>query len=200
MNKNERITENLVRDILGKLKYYENDIIVVEQQKSQIEEVKKLLKGSSKTGKGGIGSPEFIISTSETPDFLIIFECKADNLKHQSLKLDKPVEYAVDGVLHYAKQLSKSYNVIAVAVSGQTKSGLKISVYIHPKGSIEAKILTIKTSKDINQILSLEDFIEHGTFDPAVEKRRHNDLMDFSIELHNFMRDPELVNDSETLP
>lgn len=137
MSKNERITENLVRDILRDLNYYENEETVVEEQKSQIEEVKKLLKGASKTGKGGIGAPEFIISTSETPDFLLVFECKADTKKHQSPNLNKPVEFAVDGVLHYAKKLAKSYNIIAIAVSGQTKSSLKISNWIIPKGSTE---------------------------------------------------------------
>jgi hypothetical protein len=104
---NERITENLVRDILRKLKYYDDKRARIEEQKSQIEEVEKLLKGASKTGKGGIGAPEFIISTTETPDFLIIFECKASTKQHESKDRDKPVEYAVDGVLHYAKRLSK---------------------------------------------------------------------------------------------
>ena len=122
MSKNERITENLVRDILRDLNYYDNNESSVEEQKSQIEEVKKLLKGASKTGKGGIGSPEFIISTTNTPDFLIVFECKADSSKHQSSSLDRPVDFAVDGILHYSKNLAKSYNVIGVAVSGQTKS------------------------------------------------------------------------------
>ena len=45
---NERITENLVRDILKTLKYYDNQETQIEEQKSQIEEVKKLLKGASK--------------------------------------------------------------------------------------------------------------------------------------------------------
>lgn len=197
MSKNERITENLVRDILRNLKYYDKDETSVEEQKSQIEEVKKLLKGASKTGKGGIGAPEFIISTSDTPDFLVIFECKADTSKHQSINLDKPIDFAVDGVLHYSKHLAKSYNVIGVAVSGQTKSSLKISVYIHPKGIKEPKKLTNKSGKSIAEILSLEDFIEHGTFDPDVEKKRHDDLMAFSRELHDFMRDHAKLTESE---
>ncbi|WP_312188824.1 hypothetical protein [Sphingobacterium sp.] len=50
MSKNERITGNLVRDILRDLNYYENNESSVEEQTSQIEEVKKLLKGASKTG------------------------------------------------------------------------------------------------------------------------------------------------------
>lgn len=197
MSKNERITENLVRDILRELKYYDNENTVVEEQKSQIEEIKKLLKGASKTGKGGVGAPEFIISTTETPDFIIIFECKADNNKHESLNLNKPIEYAVDGVLHYAKQLSKSYNVIAVAVSGQTKASLKISNFIFPKGATIHKELVNKAGKKIESIISFEDFIEHGTFDPDVASKRHNDLMEFSRELHNFMRDHAKLTESE---
>jgi len=197
VSKNERITENLVRDILRDLDYYEQEETVVEEQKSQIEEVKKLLKGASKTGKGGIGAPEFIISTPETPDFLIVFECKADTKKHQSEKLNKPIDFAVDGALHYAKKLSKSYNVIAVAVSGQTKSSLKVSNWIVPKGSSEPKLLSNKAGKKISSIVPLEDYIEHGTFDPDVAKKRHSDLMEFSRELHNFMRDHAKLTESE---
>ena len=194
---NERITENLVRDILRDLKYYDNKDTQIEEQKSQIEEVKKLLKGASKTGKGGTGAPEFIISTPETPDFLIIFECKAETKFHESPNRDKPVEYAIDGALHYAKRLSKSYNVIAVAVSGQTKSGLKISNFLHPKGADQPKELTNKSGKSITSIISLEDYIEHGTFDTEVAKKRHNDLMEFSRKLHNFMRDHAKLTESE---
>jgi len=194
---NERITENLVRGILKKLKYYGDNNILVEEQKSQIEEVKKLLKGASKTGKGGIGAPEFIISTPETPDFLIIFECKPIKKYHESPNRGKPVEYAVDGALNYAKGLSKSYNVIAVAVTGQTKSGLKVSNFIHTKGADEPKALVNKSGRKIKSIVSFEDYIEHGTFDPDVAKKRHHDLMEFSRELHNFMRDHAKLTESE---
>lgn len=194
---NERITENLVRDILRDLKYYDDEDTQIEEQKSQIEEVKKLLKEASKTGKGGIGAPEFIISTSATPDFLIIFECKAEPKFHESQNRDKPVEYAVDGALHYSKHLSKSYNVIAVAVSGQTKSGLKISNFLYPKGAGTSKELTNKLGKNITSIIPLGDYIEHGTFDPDVAQKRHHDLMDFSRELHNFMRDHAKLTESE---
>lgn len=197
MSKNERITENLVRDILRELKYYENPDTLVEEQKSHIEEVRKLLKGASKTGKGGVGAPEFIISTAETPDFIILFECKADTNKHESPNRDKPIDFAVDGALHYAKAISKSYNVIAVAVSGQTKSSLKISNFIYPKGASQPKDLVNKLGTKIQSIVSFEDYIEHGTFDPDVAKKRHDDLMEFSRELHNFMRDHAKLTESE---
>lgn len=194
--KNERITESIVREYLGQYNYYDDNDIIIEEQKSQIEEVKKLLKGASKSGKGQ-GFPEFIISTPETPDFIIIFECKADTRKHESPLRDKPKDFAVDGVLHYAKKLSKSYNVIAIAVSGQTKSNLKISCYIYPKGNVAYKDLTNKEGNKIDQIISLSDYIEHGTFDPDVAKKRHEDLMSFSRELHDFMRDHAKLTESE---
>jgi 16S rRNA G966 N2-methylase RsmD len=196
-NMNERITEDLVRNILRELKYYSSNDIIIEEQKSQIVEINKLLKGASKTGRGGIGSPEFIISTAETPDFLIIFECKADTKKHESPQKNKIKDFAVDGVLHYAKKLSKSYNVISVAVSGQSKSSLKISNFIHPKGVESYKELVNKSNKKIESIISFEDYIEHGTFDPDVAKNRENDLMTFSRELHNFMRDHAKLTESE---
>ena len=82
MMANERITENIVREHLKDLGYYDCEETTVEEQKSQIYEIKKLLKGASKTGKGGSGAPEFIVTSSKAPDFIIIFECKAEN-KHQ---------------------------------------------------------------------------------------------------------------------
>lgn len=58
--KNERNTENLVRNVLRELKYYaaQNEVRV-EEQKSGIEAVSRLLKTGSKSGKGGKGAPEF---------------------------------------------------------------------------------------------------------------------------------------------
>jgi type I restriction enzyme M protein len=138
-NKNERKTENLVRDELRDLGYYNPESATrVEEQKSEIEAVKRLLKSASKTGKGGKGAPEFIVSDSGTPDFLVVVECKADVKKHESNLRDDAVNYAVDGVLHYASFLAKEFNAIAIAVSGQTKSQLKISTFLYPKGSSSA--------------------------------------------------------------
>jgi hypothetical protein len=67
---NERITENLVRDTLRVLGYgtVSNETIV-EEQKSQIAEVNKMLRGASKTGGKGMGAPEFIVSSFSAPDF-----------------------------------------------------------------------------------------------------------------------------------
>ena len=195
---NERITENLIRDILCDLKYVTSETdTIVEEQKSQITEVIKLLKMASKRGKGGKGSPEFIISSNQFLDFLIIIECKANTKHHESSNKNRPVEFAVDGILHYAKHLSKSYNIIAIAASGQNKSELKISNFLWPKGAITYKNFTNEYDKDINEIISFNDYVRLSSFNPDVEKNRQHDLMEFSKELHDFMRDHAKLTESE---
>ena len=195
---NERNTENLVRNRFVRLGYYApNGPLLVEEQKSEIEAVRRLLRGASKGGKGGIGAPEFVVSCADNPDMLLIVECKASVAKHESSKRDDPVGYAVDGALHYASYLSKEFNVVAVAVSGQTLSQMKVSTFLWGKGSAEVKCLTTKTGKAIQSLLPWADYIEHATFDPTVQKLRLDELMSFSRDLHDFMRDHAKLTESE---
>jgi 16S rRNA G966 N2-methylase RsmD len=213
--KNERKTENIVRDALRKLGYYEESKdISVEEQKSNIEAVKRLLRVASKSGQGGKGSPEFIVSAPSTPDFLLVIECKADTKDHLSKAVKSLLasqalseteeeqakriqRYAVDGALHYAKKLSKEYNVIAVAISGETKSEAVVSTYLHPKGADRPKVLVTKSRKDIDRLIPWADYIEHGTFDPSVQRLRFDELMTFARDLHEFMRDHAKLTESE---
>lgn len=196
--KNERKTENIVRDELRRLGYYDEDSAIrVEEQKSEIVAVKKLLRTAGKTGKGGWGSPEFIISNDENPDFLLIIECKADTKNHVHKNKEDPVAFAVDGVLHYARFLSKGFNVICVAVSGQTKTHLKISTYLHPKGSDAPKELLTKDDSGITNFIPWEDYIEHSTFDKSIQKLKYDELMAFSKDLHDFMRDYAKLTENE---
>jgi len=198
---NERITENLIRDSLRELDYFLNDDIIVEEQSSQNSKIQNLLKSASKTGKGGVGAPEFIIKSTKIQDFVIVVECKADTKKHRSKNLDSPVDFAVDGALHYAKSLAKEFNVIAIGCSGQSEKNLKISTYLQPrlsgKNTSEYKELKNKSGKPIDQIIKLEDLIGHATYDSDVEKGRLSDLMSFSKELHNYMRDYAKLSESE---
>ncbi|WP_215405236.1 N-6 DNA methylase [Janthinobacterium sp. JC611] len=214
-SKNERKTENLVRNSLMALNYYDEEgTIAVEEQKSNSDAVRKLLKAASKSGKGGIGAPEFIISDIVTPDIIVIFECKADVKDHASSRIDELIEgidlsetdvdavkriqrFAADGALHYARHLSKEFNVIAVAVSGETKSSMKVSTYLHTKGAPRPSPLVTKDGKSINNIIGWSDYVEHATFDPKVQKLRFGELMSFAGELHAFMRDHAKLTESE---
>lgn len=211
---NERKTENIVRDALNKNGYFASSSIVVEEQKSNIEDVKSLMKSASKSGGTGIGAPEFIISSQFSPDFLIVIECKASVKDHKSNLVDAILDgsfvaetdearikrvkrFAVDGVFHYAKALSKKFNVIAIGISGETKKQALLDTYLWPKGGDKPKILTSKDGVTLDKFISWSDYIEHATFDPTVQKLRFDELMDFASELHDFMRDHAKLTESE---
>ncbi len=215
-DKNERNTENLVRNALRDLDYYdEANNIRVEEQKSVIDEVKRLLKNGSKSAKGGRGYPEFLVSNADIPDFLIVYESKASVSDHESASVPSVLagddfgeseedavrrikRYAVDGALHYAKLLSQGYNVIAVAVSGENKTTAKKSVYLHSMGAKTARPMVSKNNGNvINEILPWKDFLDHAVFDPAVRQARLEDLMTYGRELHAVMRDHTKLTESE---
>jgi len=126
---NERKTENIVRALLRKLGYFDDKDIIVEEQKSDFPPIDKLLKNASKKG-GGKGRPEFIIRGTSRSNFLIIIECKADIKKHESKNRDKFNDYAVDGVLLYSSFLSKEYDVLAIAVSGENINEIMVSQFL----------------------------------------------------------------------
>jgi type I restriction enzyme M protein len=184
----ERITENIVRDQLRDLGFYDKDNgITIEEQKSEVVKIKTLLLKASKNSKGHSGYPEFIVSNKKDANFLIVFECKRDVKKHESAKRDKPVDFAVDGVLHYAKHLSKHYTVLAIAVSGKTKSSLKISNFLWPSGTAGYKDLVNEAGVVVDSIIPFDDYYRLAAFDPDVAKKRHADLLAFSRELHELI-------------
>jgi hypothetical protein len=121
---NERTTEEIVRRHLQKHGLAGQ---IVEEQSSDDPKIQKALSKASKSTGGGVGKPEFIVRLKDSPDFLIVFECKADPTKHISAKKDKPQAYAVDGVLLYCAHLSKSFDVIGVAISGTNSTAIRIS-------------------------------------------------------------------------
>ncbi len=184
---NERITETLVRDKLRELNYYDKDNgITIEEQKSEIAKIKQLLSKASKNLKENPGYPEFIISNKKDPSFVILFECKPDVKKHESKDRNKPIDFAVDGVLHYAKFLSEHYTVLAVAVSGSTESSLKISNFILPAGG-DVKSLSNESGMIVDGIISFDDYYRLSSYDPDVARKRHSDLLAFSRELHELI-------------
>ena len=179
---NERKTENLVRNELRKLGYYKNENIVVEEQKSDNLKIDKLLKHASKNGLGK-GRPEFIIQNKNHPDFIIVIECKSDPKKHESRNRDKPANYAVDGALLYASFLSKEYDVLAIAVSGEKKSELRISHFIQLKNKSEKKDFS-------HNILTFKNYYDEYIKSPIKFNQDYSSLLKYSgilnDKLHHF--------------
>lgn len=85
-------------------------------------------------GGTGKAKPEFIITFNEDHNLIIVVECKKSVKKHASEEHNHPKDYAVDGVLYYAKFLKENYNVIAIAISGTKKETAKISTFYWQKG------------------------------------------------------------------
>ena len=132
---NERKTEDLVEAELRRTGYFDGKIRI-EKQKSDVPRIQKLLENASKSGGSGAGKPEFIIhALNSFPEFLVVIECKADPKKHESTQHNRFAEYAVDGVLLYASFLSKEFDVLAIAVSGEKKTEIHQSFFFQLKGA-----------------------------------------------------------------
>src|SRR3989339_975860 len=165
MGKNEKKTENVTRKLLAGAGILDNDDFIVEEQKSDNPVIQKLLKNASKSGEG-LGKPEFIIRKKDDNEFLMIIECKADAKFHESKKRDLYRDYAVDGALLYGGHFSRAFNVIAIGISGEDESGLKISTFLYPKNSSAYSDLLVENNHKIETILDWNRYIERAKFDP----------------------------------
>ena len=196
MSKNEKKTENLSRRLLTKAGIFDSSDFIVEEQKSDNPIIQKLLKSASKSGTG-LGKPEFIIRKKNDNDFLIIIECKADTKYHESKNRDLYKDFAVDGALLYGSHLSKEFNVIAIGISGENENDVKISTFLYAKKSPTYTELLDENNQKIREILNWDRYIDRAKFDPVLAKSRHSDLVRFSHELHDYMRDYAKITEAQ---
>lgn len=196
MSKNEKKTEKISRNFLLKVGIYDNADFIVEEQKSDNPKIQKLLQQASKSGNG-VGKPEFIIRKKDDDEFLMIIECKPDTKHHESKNKDQYRDYAVDGALLYASHLSGGFNVIAIAISGEEKDEYKISTFFQPRGISVAAPLLDENNKIISEIIGWDRYIKQATFNPELAKARHKNLLKFSRELHEYLRDYAKVTEAQ---
>lgn len=176
---NERITENFFRKFVLKDKSYLENKIIFEEQSSQDIKVDKLLKNASKGGNGK-GYPEFIIQFKENPDFIIVVECKADSKFHVSETKDKYKDFAVDGALLYSSFLSKEFDVLSIAISGEKESNLKISHFLQLKGTDQYHSIFKEDS-----FLPLEDYLNGYQTDERKFNQDFQELLKYSKTLND---------------
>lgn len=185
---NERKTEKIVRSHFEKF----NDIIHIEEQASDNAKIDKLLKTASKKGSGK-GKPEFIITYNRNADLLIVIECKAETTKHESPNRDKFSEFAVDGALLYASYLSKDFDVLAIAVSGETKQQLRVSHFLHLKN--ERKATEIFSDK----LLSAQDYLDGYLKSPEKFRQDYNTLLEFTKKLNEKLHTYKILESQRSL-
>ncbi len=191
---NERKTEGLIENRLKDLAYCDvGNGIVIEKQQSDSPRITKLLRNASKSGSGQ-GRPEFIITSSQHSDFLIVFECKADPAKHESKNKDKYSEYAVDGVLLYASFLSKEYDVLAIAASGQDEASLRISHFLHLRRANKA--VQWGVSKDM---LSFEEYYAALLSSDLKFRQDYSTLLNYSRDLNDVLQSKKITESQRGL-
>lgn len=174
---NERITEDIVRTHFKKDALFK--VVKLEEQKSSIRRINELLQTASKQGRGGYGRPEFIISfPTQNSEYLILIECKPTPDKHESKKRDKPKEFAVDGVLHYSKILSKEYNVVGIAVSGRNTNELRVSTFKWNIGEKKYK------DENIVSLLSINDYLKFFNNESFSESLKTIDIIQKAVYLN----------------
>lgn len=181
---NERNTERIVSQHFDSDPYKK---VLFEQQKSTIQKINKLLKNASKKGNRH-GCPEFIITFQEVKNFIVVIECKADFNKHQSKTLDKYGSFAVDDVLLYSSFLSKEYDVLAIAVSGETKKELKVSHFLQLKGEDTASEIL-----PTNELLPYENYLKSYLESPQKYKQDYYGLISYCRTLNNKLHNHKIL-------
>lgn len=175
---NERITEDIVREHFKEDPLFSS--IKFEEQKSTNIRIADCLAKASKNKKNNPGKPEFIITfPTQSMEYVIVIECKANADRHKSIKCNKPKEYAVDGVIHYAKALSSEFNVVAIAVSGEDKDNILISNFLHKKGDEAAYELQDK------KLLSIYDYVKTFKNEQLNYNLKDVNIVEKAVKLNN---------------
>lgn len=190
--RNERKTEAIVRESLRTNGYFDNADLIVEEQRSENPRIQKLLKNASKAGHG-IGLPEFIVSSSANTDFVIVIECKADVSKHASTAGDRYADYAVDGALLYAAHLSKQFDVLAIAASGQTKTECKVSHHLVLRGGARIELAFG------NDLLGYNDYYSGYASHPQKFNQDYERLLGYTRELNEILHAKKVKESQRSL-
>lgn len=169
VTKIEKYTEKLTEKEMKIIDYGENDFGFVYVQgeitpNSDINQALNKAGGKPKlceladyvTHGNGRGKPEYVITLKHDFNTIIVIECKNVASKHRSNLLDHPKDYAVDGVLYYAKYLKDYFNVIAIGISGTKKSEAQVDAFFWAKNQTNYSELT----KSKNIILEPENYLK----------------------------------------
>lgn len=166
---------------------------IYERQASKNDKINKLLNAASKTAGTGKGRPDFIIQSRKNPDFIISVECKGSIFKHESLSRDQYADYAVDGALLYSSFLAKSFDVLSIAVSGESLKDLKVSHFLQLKGD------QIATPIFDDKLLPLNDYLNGYIKSEAKFRQDYQTLLGFSQELNKKLHQLKIAEDERAL-
>lgn len=195
--RNERHTEQLTEQEMKIKQYGENDFgtVYVQGEYTHNSEINSLLKRAG--GKpteceisdysihgNGKAKPEYIIALKHDLNTIIVVECKNSAKKHRSERLNHPKDFAVDGVLFYAKYLKDSFNVIAVGISGTKKEEIKADAFYWARNqSSYSELLKAK-----NIILEPENYLKLIRGEKVQKEYSLAAVTATAVSIHNSLR------------
>jgi len=173
------------------------------EQGSSILDIREALKNASKTGKGGIGKPEFIAQSGE---FLIIIEDKLENDKNIKLdeenKLDlstkATTEYAVNGAVHYARHIANNSSfkkIFAIGVTEDERHNIIQPVYCTKEGY--TLLHRVETFENFNEDNIEEYFRSEILGETPAAQIQLQEIIKLSKELHEDLRNYGQLTEQE---
>lgn len=200
MKKNEMNTRRLFELLLSKngykyntkVNHMEDSNCYLEDEKSENFKIDKLLVNASKKGSGK-GYPDFIITFNEEKQLILICEAKADINNHISKTMHEYDKYAVDGALLYSSFLSKEYDVISIALSGESLENYKISTYLQLKEEKNARLLSEDIMYAYNSLLDLYKN------DTIKQRQSYYEILDYARTLNEELHSIDIPHDSRAL-
>ena len=124
---------------------------------------------------------------------LIIVECKADVAKHESKDHLQYKDYAVDGALLYSSYLAKEYDVLSIAVSGESEREIRVSHFLQLKGEKKA------VEKFSNKLLSPDDYLQGYLKSPEKFRQDYDKLLSFSKDLNDKLHGYKILESDRSL-
>ena len=169
-------------------------------------------KASKKQTLKSKGTPDFMI-VKEQSNVIVVIECKGSVDKHSSLSdvknykthgyglAEETENYAINGALWYASFLKDSFDVVAIAASGQSVHECRVTSFVWPKGGnyTDVEVLEDKClDKASFSICQYEGHIEialkrYAKTEEAVRKT----LRRYTLSCANFLRQNGIEDNSK---
>ncbi|MBR9701832.1 N-6 DNA methylase [Candidatus Pacearchaeota archaeon] len=132
-----------------------------ETKKTRNKVISGILKETSKKNSGNRGEPDFIY-INEQKKLLILLENKDSIKDHSSQDKDKPLHFAVDGILHYlsfftCEKLTNKSKIVKSYLDGWKIIGLAVSGDVTDEYNHLISTFILKTEKDVSIIKDVEN-------------------------------------------
>ena len=173
-------------------------------------------RATKKQTLAGRGTPDFVV-VKEKSHVIVVIECKAEvngavskhslfeNVEeYKTYGYGTPAEteqYAINGALYYATFLNQEFDVVAVGVSGQSRSELRITSFVLPRGGELSDIEVMEDGGYEDGLVSIQQYEEDvdivlNRF-AVTEGEIRRELRKYTLSCANFLRSNGIEDNSK---